>query len=459
MPSLPARPHLDHLRRQARDLLRAARAGDADALGRIDRLTLAGAQSTIAREYGFASWARLKVAVDARTKELAELVVQFCIASIRDGSGRAARILAAAPEIAEYNVVTAAVLGDVERVRADIARDPEAARRPVPGWGWTPLHAVCGSRWHRLEPSRAAGLRAVAEVLLDAGADPGAHTDNGWTPLRCAVAGAANADIARLLLDRGAVPDDHDIYLAGFAEDNHETLRLLLSHAVNLSTSTALAAPISIDDAAGVRLLLDAGVDPQTPTPADLYGEGKDSELSLRPIYAAIRAGCSTELIDLLLDAGARASEVDLFLAACLRGDRTEAPRLTEDDRRVIVGAAGAGNTAAVGIMLDLGIPLDTRGDDGATALHAAAYSGNADIVGLLLDRGADMEARDTTWNSTPLGWAIVGSGQQQVGNWADTVRILIDSGASTAEVTFSTDDEKPPNREVAELLRGYGLL
>jgi hypothetical protein len=56
---LPAKPSLDHLRRQARDLLRAARAGDTTAAGRIravaDALTLASAQLAVAREYGFAS--------------------------------------------------------------------------------------------------------------------------------------------------------------------------------------------------------------------------------------------------------------------------------------------------------------------------------------------------------------------------------------------------------------------
>jgi hypothetical protein len=35
MADLPAKPSLDHLRRQARDLLRAARAGDTTAAGRV----------------------------------------------------------------------------------------------------------------------------------------------------------------------------------------------------------------------------------------------------------------------------------------------------------------------------------------------------------------------------------------------------------------------------------------
>ncbi len=64
MADLPAKPSLDHLRRQARDLLRAAQAGDTTAAGRIravaDALTLASAQLAVAREYGFASWTRLR---------------------------------------------------------------------------------------------------------------------------------------------------------------------------------------------------------------------------------------------------------------------------------------------------------------------------------------------------------------------------------------------------------------
>ncbi|HEY2077276.1 MAG TPA: hypothetical protein VGH53_13170 [Streptosporangiaceae bacterium] len=61
MAVLPVQPHLDHLRREARDLLRAARAGDATATARIlafsDRLSLAAAQLAVARDYGFASGA------------------------------------------------------------------------------------------------------------------------------------------------------------------------------------------------------------------------------------------------------------------------------------------------------------------------------------------------------------------------------------------------------------------
>src|SRR2546428_14172973 len=71
MPDLPARPNLDQLRHQARDLLRAAHACDAAATKRIgavsERLTLSAAQLVVARDYRFASRARPKAEADERT--------------------------------------------------------------------------------------------------------------------------------------------------------------------------------------------------------------------------------------------------------------------------------------------------------------------------------------------------------------------------------------------------------
>jgi len=69
---LPARPSLEQLRKQAKELLRAANAGDRAAAARLQaverrdherrgpaRAILADAQLAIAREYGFASGERL----------------------------------------------------------------------------------------------------------------------------------------------------------------------------------------------------------------------------------------------------------------------------------------------------------------------------------------------------------------------------------------------------------------
>ena len=299
MADLPARPSLDHLRREARDLLRAAQSGDTAAADRIRAVsatqTLASAQLALAREYGFASWARLKTEVQARTTDLARQADAFCEASIRDWTGRAVRMLAATPELAGYNFATAVILGDADRVRAEIARDPGLATRIDARTGWTPLHAACASQWNQLDPARADGLTAVARLLLDAGADPvgpagGQGGRGGWTPLRCAVAGAANPPIVALLLERGAVPDDHDLYLAGFGGDDHQSLRMMLAHAGDVAgiAEMALAAPLSQNDAEGVRLLLEAGADPRR------YADDDGAPASAA--YEAVRSGCSAEL-------------------------------------------------------------------------------------------------------------------------------------------------------------------
>src|SRR5690348_4725830 len=67
MSALPGRPDLDQLRRQARELLRAAAANDEEALRRIravsEKQTLSAAQLAIAREHGFPSWPKLRAEV------------------------------------------------------------------------------------------------------------------------------------------------------------------------------------------------------------------------------------------------------------------------------------------------------------------------------------------------------------------------------------------------------------
>ena len=91
--SLPARPNLEQLRKQAKDLLEAYRAGDPTALLRFREslpklagssddqleemsLPLRDAQRVVAAEYGFDSWAQLKDHVSAGTdSNLIEVVI------------------------------------------------------------------------------------------------------------------------------------------------------------------------------------------------------------------------------------------------------------------------------------------------------------------------------------------------------------------------------------------------
>ena len=76
--ALPSHPSLEMQQKRAKNLLRAATSGDADALRRLralhpkspepSALKLADAQLVVARGYGFDSWARMRQKIDALTK-------------------------------------------------------------------------------------------------------------------------------------------------------------------------------------------------------------------------------------------------------------------------------------------------------------------------------------------------------------------------------------------------------
>jgi hypothetical protein len=175
MPDLPARPDLDQLRHQAKDLLHAAQRGDPAAIARIGAVSgpviLSAAQLAIAREYGFASWAKLKLEVERRD-----------ILNSRDLS-RLTSLLAEHPELATENM----------QHWADRACED-------------PLGYVMMLRFNhgRLGlPGELPGTGAIARALIDAGAPVNGHPGDRETPLITA-ASYGDADVARVLIEAGA---------------------------------------------------------------------------------------------------------------------------------------------------------------------------------------------------------------------------------------------------------------
>ena len=100
-----------------------------------DEVTLAAARLAIARECGLASWPALKAAVQERNRSLEEVVEAFLAASVGYRVGRAARLLAERPEIAEHGLETAVVLGDAGRVKRELAANPGLTSRRDPRTG------------------------------------------------------------------------------------------------------------------------------------------------------------------------------------------------------------------------------------------------------------------------------------------------------------------------------------
>jgi ankyrin repeat protein len=475
MSELPEHPHLDQARRRAKELLRGARAGDPEAVARLGAvsapLTLAGAQLALARELGQPSWPALIREIEARTASIPEPVMRFLRSSVNLQIEQAARMLHEDPTLADSGFPAAIVLGDVARVQAELRRDPGAATRVDLGTGWSALHLACASRFH-LDPARAPGLTEVTRMLLDAGADiDGKSTGRRcWRPLECAVtsanSSANNEPIIRLLLDRGAPLRPETVLAALYAAGGTWCLRLLTAHAAGRPEllTDALVEAVAEADQEAVAVLLGAGADPDAPGP-----EGRSARR--RALTGGVVA--TVELLG-----GAGDDLVDRLLEALVAGDGPAARRLAAADpgllgrldaadRAAIVAAPEHGNTAAVASMLELGFPVGTRrvgtdDDGGGTALHAAAYAGAADTVALLLDHGADLTSRDTRWNSQPLDWALVGSGETPrlapAPNWPATVTLLLDAGAPTDELTVGDGGPKQPSDAVVELLRSRGV-
>src|SRR5262249_35694749 len=113
---LPSRPNLDQLKHQARDLLNAHRAGDAESLRRIReshprqarlaesdvrsaRFTLTGAHLVIAREYGFVSWPKLKEYVEKAKSQANDPVEELKQAFKSDKAAVVRQILDRHPEL------------------------------------------------------------------------------------------------------------------------------------------------------------------------------------------------------------------------------------------------------------------------------------------------------------------------------------------------------------------------
>ena len=473
MPVLPEHPDLNQARRRAKELLHAARSGDHRALARLDTvsapLTLAGAQLALARELGQPSWAALVREIEARTASIPENVLRFLRSSVNLQIGTAARMLHEDPALAKSGFPAAIVLGDVARVQAELRRDPAAATRADPGSGWTPLHLVCASRFH-LDPSRAPGLAGVTRLLLDAGAEIDGESAGRrcWRPLECAVtsanSSANNEPIIHLLLDRGAPVRRETVVASLYAAGGTWCLELLIAFAESPAVFTdALGDAVSAPDRDAVAVLLAGGADPDAP---DNHGHSARRR--------ALTAGVA-ETVELL--GGAGDDPLDQLLEALVLGDEDRARGMAAADpglieqlgssgRALLVAAAEHGNVPAVGLMLDLGLPIEGRRDgtedDGATALHAASWAGSAETVALLLSRGADITARDARWQSQPLEWALVGSGESPtsapVRDWVMTVKQLLDAGASLEGIDLQPDDPKQPSAAVLELLRSRGL-
>jgi len=215
--------------------------------------------------------------------------------------------------------------------------------------------------------------RAKVEFLLDRGANVNAATKVGRTPLFIAAMSDPSADIARLLIAKGANPKIKDKY-----------------------NNTMLNAAAAGNDAETVQLMIDAGVDVNA---GPLTG--------LTPLMQA--AGQSnTRVVKMLLAKGAKVDAVadTPFMVAF---PPPKAGPIVVDFYTALLMAAPFGPVELVQALLDAGADVNLAEGRKMTPLMLAVAADHQDpaVIRLLLSRGADTKLRGVR-GRTAADWATL---------------------------------------------------
>ncbi len=534
--SLPENPSLELDRKRAKSLLASLRDADSEALARLrthhprfrergdeaispDEPVLADAQLVIAREYGLSSWPQLTLRIKQMTASFADRLEAFLQEACQGSLEQAKRMLEHDPSLGQADLYTACATGDSERVFALLKEDPKLAIARGGSLRWPPILYVAFFRFARETENHRRALAKIAERLLDLGADPNSFyrfdkADPGSRiPALCGATGDSNQPaVTRLLLERGAEPNDAESIFHAAEAMNEECLEILVEHGadVNADPNRYGNRPIyflfgyrqahagSPTTLQGIRWLLEHGADPNRTST-----EEEETALQL-----AVRNGWGVEALKLLLDHGALVStrrkdgktayqlavlhgnvaaagllaehdgEVTLdpterFFSACGAGNRSDAlsllsddpdlvERLTPEQQRILPAAAGLPNDEAVRLLLEFGVPIDAKDADGATALHIAAWSGHRPTVRILLAEGPSLDVVDDTHGATPLGWVVHGSTwcRNPTGDYVGIAEDLIVAGVLHSSTNSDIDSSlSGASDEVADVLRRYGAM
>lgn len=409
--TLPARPHLEQLRKQAKELLRAYRAGDVAAVAEVERFesqldpatfALADAQRVLARAYGFASWTKLQQHVEGVN------AAAFC---------------------------AAVHAGDVATVRRLAAARPELVHVAAAGFTGLPLHLAVLRR-----------DAAMARVLMQLGAD----ARQGIWPHRDAttaytIACERGYDDVMAVLEEGEVArrratsppgatisSQTDQINRAILRDRCEEALQILESDLSLVGACNVEQPINGVDcrrlAQGTTPLHVAAWKHNPEMVAWLLDRGapvdaRDAHGQTPLDYAAMVAGWSAhgrdfsflenshldpcrfhETVRLLRDKGAELTSY----AAVATGD-TDAVRRLHREGRLKNEDRGRGGLLSIAVkvnridmvalLLDLGLDPNepAEEEDGGTVagvpLWFASMCGRYDIAELLMARGADVNA------------------------------------------------------------------
>lgn len=483
---LPTSPSLEHLRKQAKDLLHDFERDDPAAVARLRgeaslprsaRPKLADAQHAIAREYGFSSWPALKQHVESLTRPADPIEILAALVNANDIDG-VRDLLARHPELGTrldnplpgYAFGGTALLAAVQRSNRDMIDLLLRAGADINGrshW-WAGSFGVLDDdrglapflieRGATVDAHAASRLGMLDRLQALTAADPAlvhARGGDGQTPLHF----ASSIDIARFLLDQGADIDardvDHESTAAQWmVRDRQAVARYLVSRGCRTDILMASA----LGDLELVQRHLEADPESIRTSVSEKFFPKQDPRSGgsiyiwtlghNKTAHVIAREFRHEEVYRFLMER----SPPELKLAlACELGDEAmvrallaNRPNLVEalsnDERRKLADAAQDNNTGAVRLMLEAGWPPDVRGQHGGTPLHWAAWHGNAGMVRDILRHKPPLEAgADEGFDGPPLGWAMHGSENgwhKETGDYAGTVEALLRAGAKAPELT-----------------------
>jgi ankyrin repeat protein len=285
---------------------------------------------------------------------------------------------------AEYDLVIAAALGDLDRVRALLDEDPGRISEARPN----------GKR--ALSSAVEFGHHDIVKLLLERGADPN-WPEGTYAPRGVALHAAARAGdrpVVELLLDHGADPN---------------------SGIDSCGSATYIARTPELR-----ALLMERG---GTLDAYDLVWMDEDDQVVRRVIAdpSSANTGCG-----------------GVFTAACKKGKRDLVVRLLAAGARVPPVVTGCrsylmSDPDLLRLLLASGMNPDLPNWLLATPLHdlcgrdsrGRAQPHRLECANILLDAGADISAKDEDYRSTPLAWAARS-------DLAEMVELLISRGAPT---------------------------
>lgn len=477
--ALPENANLEHLKGQAKSLLKSLQSGDPAALARVEglpsqeRYRLADAQLAVAREYGFESWPKLKRHLVAYPERRTELFAHIR-AGDRAGVQRLVEhdrylIHSHDPNAFGATVLNAAVgrddLGMIDLL-LELGADPNAKSDWEPG-GFRPVeYGTDSAVMHLLSKGATLTAHAAARMgfteelrrIIDD--DPGCLFERGGDG-RFPLHYAKTAEIVNILLDAGAEIDSRDIDHEGTPLQTNITNRAVADRLVERGAKLDVFSAIVLGHDKELERLLDEDPgslvrrvnEPGNPWIPQAIGRHIYFYAigPVQPHQVATKQN-NESAYRILWE---RSSPALRLAMAGWRSDAEAAKRCVEENSGLVAGlkpadmlllntAAWERNLKAVQIFLELGWDPDVLNDENMTPTACAGFHGFDDVIAAILPYKPDLTIRNV-YGGTPLGATMHGSlhGWRRDGNHPRCVELLIEAGSPLPDAARGSEAVK----------------